>query len=339
MRMIVYFTFLFCSLIFSQGALSQPPRRILEQQQENSGSAASSLSVRTQAQYSKKSSVPVDAGWRRDIYREIDLRKERNAVLYFPVEPMGDRVNFFTLIFNLVLQDKISAYEYRLDGNELFSQDNILDIKNLLDKFYIYYVEENGEFKVDNSDIPSREVMRYFVKESYYLDPITSTIDKRVTAICPVLLRSDFGSEETPYPMFWLNYEDLSPYLRASQVMTSSYNNTYKMSLHDYFFMFGYDGDIYKTMNLKNQLLAEYCENDSMMKAEQLRIERELSSFEESLWSSYDSGEQTQSSVSQKSGRAARASSIREVSQPNGSAKTSESKSQSQPRVSVRRDR
>ena len=125
--MIVYFTFLFCSLIFSQGALSQPPRRILEQQQENSGSAASSLSVRTQAQYSKKSSVPVDAGWRRDIYREIDLRKERNAVLYFPVEPMGDRVNFFTLIFNLVLQDKISAYEYRLDGNELFSQDNILE--------------------------------------------------------------------------------------------------------------------------------------------------------------------------------------------------------------------
>ncbi|HZK04046.1 MAG TPA: gliding motility protein GldN [Bacteroidaceae bacterium] len=336
MKRIYFLTFLFCFLLFSLGALSQPPRRILEQQQENTNSVTSSLSARTQAQYSAQSSIPMDAGWRRDIYREIDLNREKNAVLYFPVEPMGEIVNFFTLIFNLVLQGNITAYEYRLDGNELFSRENILDIKHLLDKFYIYYIEENGVLKVDNSDIPSGEVMRYFVKESYYLDPVTSTIEKRVTAICPVLLRNDFGSEEIPYPMFWLDYEELSPYLRASHVMTSSYNNTYKMSLHDYFFMFGYEGDIYKTMNLKGQLLAEYCENDSMIKLEQLRIEQELKSFEMNLWSSSESVDQIETS-SDKRERATRSILQRENSHQNTTLKTSEERPQAQPKVSVRR--
>ena len=127
--------------------------------------------------------------------------------------------------------------------------------------------------------------MKYYIKESNYLDQRTSNYLTRVTAICPVLMRSDFGTEPTPYPMFWLNYDEISPYLGQTQVMTSSFNNTTNMSLDDYFVMRQYDGTIYKTSNLRNQPLAEYCETDSALVQEQLKIEKQLTDFENSLWS------------------------------------------------------
>ena len=56
------------------------------------------------------------------------------------------------------------------------------------------------------------------------------------------------------------------------------------MSIDDYFVRSLYEGDIYKTANLQNKLLAQYCPNDTAMKAEQQRIEKELVTFENKLW-------------------------------------------------------
>ena len=67
-------------------------------------------------------------------------------------------------------------------------------------------------------------------------------------------------------------------------LMTSSYNNVSNMSIDDYFVRSLYEGDIYKTANLQNKLLAQYCPNDTAMKAEQQRIEKELVTFENKLW-------------------------------------------------------
>ena len=53
--------------------------------------------------------VPADVAWRRDIYRELDLTKDANAPLYYPVEPQEGRVNLFTLLFQLLNTGKIPA--------------------------------------------------------------------------------------------------------------------------------------------------------------------------------------------------------------------------------------
>jgi hypothetical protein len=84
--------------------------------------------------------------------------------------------------------------------------------------------------------------------------------------------------------MFWLNYDEISPYLGQTQVMTSSYNNTTNMTLDDYFVMRQYEGDIYKTSNLRNMPLSEYCETDSALQAERARIEKQLTDFQNGLW-------------------------------------------------------
>ena len=278
---VCFITFIITTLLVAT-ASAQPPRRQQEQQTQKNSSAVT-LSERARLQYSANSTTPTELTWKRDIYRELDLTKEKNAALYYPEEPLGDRVNFFTLIFNLILENKITAYEYRLDGNELFTKDNVLDVENMLDKFYIYYEKQGNKYVVQPADIPSILVTKYYIKESNYVEQGTSNYSTRVTAICPVLIDSDGGTEPTPYPMFWLNYDEISPYLVQTQVMTSSYNNTSNLSLDDYFLMRKYDGTIYKTSNLRNQPLAEYCENDSALVQEQLRIEKQLTERKKAL--------------------------------------------------------
>jgi gliding motility associated protien GldN len=279
---------LFLTILTATMADAQPTRRLQEQQAQKEAEkspTAVTISERARSQYTAQTAMPTEVTWRRDIYRELDLKKEKNAALYYPEQPLGDRVNFFTLVLNLILDGKIKAYEYRLDGNELFTPDNELDVENMLDKFYIYYTKEGDKYKIEPTDIPSPE--KYYIKESNYLDQL-SNFQTRVTAICPVLMQSDFGEKPTAYPMFWLNYDEISPYLGQTQVMTSSYNNTSNMSLDDYFVMRQYDGDIYKTSNLRNIPLSEYCETDSALQAERARIEKQLIDFQKGLWSEAD---------------------------------------------------
>lgn len=123
------------------------------------------------------------------------------------------QVNLFTYLFDLLLTGKITAYEYKLDGNESFTQRDKADIKELMNRHHIYYEEQNGRPRVSASDIPSAEVTRYYIKESSYFDQRTSTFRTKVVAICPVLMRGDdFGGEATAYPLFWLKYDDISTY-------------------------------------------------------------------------------------------------------------------------------
>ena len=280
---------IFLTLAASLFVNAQPTRRLQEQQAQKEAEkspTAVTISERARSQYTAQTAMPTEVQWRRDIYRELDLKKEKNAALYYPEQPLGDRVNFFTLVLNLILDGKIKAYEYRLDGNELFTPDNELDIENMLDKFYIYYTkDEKGKYKIEPTDIPSPA--KYYIKESNYLDQL-SNFQTRVTAVCPVLLQSDFGERPTAYPMFWLNYDEISPYLGQTQVMTSSYNNTSNMSLDDYFVMRQYEGEIYKTSNLRNVPLSEYCETEEELQAERARIEKQLRDFQNGLWSEAD---------------------------------------------------
>jgi len=271
------------------GVNAQPARRLQEQaaqKEAEKSPTAVTISDRARSQYTAQTSMPTELNWRRDIYRELDLKKEKNAALYYPEAPLGDRVNFFTLVLNLILDGKITAYECRLDGNELFTPDNVLDIEKMLDNFYIDYTKVNGKYVIKPNDIPNPE--KYYIKESNYLDQL-SNYQTRVTAICPVMLESDFGDgKPISHPMFWLNYDEISPYLGQTQVMTSSYNNTTNMSLDDYFVMRQYEGDIYKTSNLRNQPLSEYCETDSALQAERARIEKQLTDFQNGLWNDAD---------------------------------------------------
>ena len=229
--------------------------------------------------------MPEDVSWRRDIYRSLDLTKDANAPLYYPTTPTNGRENLFTYLFKLLLRGQVKAYDYKLDGNEDFSEKNIVKAKELMDRYHIFYEQKDGKIRVTDSDLPSDEVKVYFIKESTYFDQHTATIRKKVTALCPVLKRGDdFGGADSQYPMFWVKMDDVAPYLGKLMLMGSNLNNAAMMSADDFFTLNRYEGDIYKTVNLQDRILANYCTEDSAMKKEQARIEKELDDFDRHVW-------------------------------------------------------
>ena len=271
------------------GTMAQPKARRQQQTQQKAGqkqSQSQGMSMRARLMFPTAIDMPEDVVWRRDIYREIDLSKDANGGLYYPVEPMDREVNLFTYIFKLALNNYIPVYEYRLDGNESFSDSARVQMKTVLDNYHIFYEEKDGKLRVENSDIPSAEVKLYYLKESAYYDQANSSFHRKVLSLCPVMLREDdFGGEASKYPLFWVKYSDLEPFLSRQTVMTSNLNNAATMSMDDYFTLNRYEGTIYKTNNMLGKTLAQICEGDTTkLTAEQKRIEAELKAFEENIF-------------------------------------------------------
>lgn len=266
-------------------ATAQPKMRRTQAAAKTTQQASGQMTRRAQLMFPTAIDMPEDVVWRRDIYREIDLMKDANAGLYYPVEPVGKQLNLFTYIFKLALNGYIPVYEYRLDGNEAFTDSAKVQMKTVLDNYHIFYEMQDGKVRVDNSDIPSAEVKSYYLKESAYFDQANSSFHRKVIAICPVMVRDDdFGGEPSKYPLFWVKYSDVEPFLSRQEVMTSNLNNAATMSLADFFTLNRYEGSIYKTNNMLGRTLAQYCTTDSALTKEQRRIEAELAKFEKNIF-------------------------------------------------------
>ena len=266
-------------------AVAQPPARRKAAENKEQTAAQTAPKGSAYRDFPTAAAMPEDVSWRRDIYRSLDLTKDANASLYYPTTPTNGRENLFTYLFKLLLRGQVKAYDYKLDCNEDFSEKNIVKAKELMDRYHIFYEQKDGKIRVTDSDLPSDEVKVYFIKESTYFDQHTATIRKKVTALCPVLKRGDdFGGADSQYPMFWVKMDDVAPYLGKLMLMGSNLNNAAMMSADDFFTLNRYEGDIYKTVNLQDRILANYCAEDSAMKKEQARIEKELDDFDRHVW-------------------------------------------------------
>ena len=349
MRRIIHILFIACLAL---PVVAQPQaRRNQQQQQQASKSNSNNITTRAKIGFPTTAAMSEDVVWRRDIYREMSLEDDANAGLYYPVEPMGSQMNLFTYLFKLMMSGYVKAYEYRLDGNEVFDESAKVKLLDFLDNYHIFYERKDGKVRLDNSDIPSREVKGYYIKESAYYDQGTSTFHRKVLALCPIMMREDdFGDGATKYPLFWMKYDDIAPFLSKQTIMTSNINNAATMSIDDFFTLNRYKGKIYKTTNMLGRTLAQYCPDDSTMAREQQRIEQELLDFENNIFGdqakkdSLDSIAKVQADTKVKTKKAKKAN--RRSSGNDDGEKVSRKRRSSSPasattpaRVSVRRER
>lgn len=232
-----------------------------------------------------------DVIWKREVYRMVNLMDGINGALYYPIEPSADHQNLFCTIFSMIADGRLTAYEYLLDGREIFNETYALKFKELLKKFEIPFREKADPKKagafvydIDAVDIPSSEVTLFYVKEVYYLDQRNSTMRIKPVAICPVLIRSDETGENQKKPMFWIPFENLKASLSQIPVSADTVNSVTRMNAYDFFNQHRYKGDIYKVSNLRNQSLFDYCRTPEEIAKEQVRLENELKNMSDKLW-------------------------------------------------------
>ena len=273
------------ALIAVQGAFAQSAKRRAEQAEAQARkSNQNQLSTRAQISFPTQAEMQEDVVWRRDVYREINLTQDANAGLYYPVEPQGSQMNLFTYLFKLMLRGQIKAYDYDVNtGDARFDESLRVKPLEFLKKYEIYYERTDRGIHIDDADIPSREVKAYFIKESSYYDQNTATFHTKVLALCPVMVRDDdFGDGGTKYPLFWVKYDDIAPFLARQTIMTSNLNNAATMSVDDYFTMNRYKGKIYKTNNMQGTTLPQ--DNDTLRTKAQNKIEQEILALEKNMW-------------------------------------------------------
>ena len=268
----------------SAGGVTRRSER--EKKAEQSGPK---ISGRMQGFYENKDPHDADLAYMRQIYRQLDLKKPGNTPLYFPEDVIDGQENLFRIILRLVVDGKVPAYEY-LDGREVFTDRYRMNVADMLERFGIYAqeakgsTEKNPKFVIEEADVPTGQVLNYYIIEKWEFDRRSNQMKTRVEAICPVLNRdSDFGGE-TKYPMFWVKFDALRPYIAQQYVFTSDDNNLPQYSLDDYFNLGMYDGEIYKTRNLRNLSMAQMYPDEDDMKRAQDSIDHRLRTFGKDLW-------------------------------------------------------
>ena len=247
------------------------------------------VTERMQGFFTSKAPHDADLSYMREIYRQLDLQKPENTPLYYPEDVIDGQKNLFRLILGLVVDGTIPAYEY-LDGREIFTDEYKINVPEMLDRFDIYYTQGKGgtdrnpKYVIEEADVPTGQVLTYYIIEKWEFDRRSNSMKTRVEAICPVLNRfSDFGGD-AKYPMFWVKYDQLRPHLASQYVFLSDDNNLARYSIDDYFNLGMYDGDIYKTRNLRNLSMNQmYPDPDDLARAQD-SIDNRLRNYGKNLW-------------------------------------------------------
>ena len=256
--------------------------------QKQEETAGPKITDRMQGFFDGAKTHDADLAYVREIYRQLDLKNvPENTPLYFPEDIVDGQQNLFRIILGLVVDGKIPAYEY-LDGREVFTDQYQVKVGEMLDRFDIYYQKQgDGDravYTIEEADVPTGQVLKYYIIEKWEFDRRTNRMKTFVEAICPVLTRGgDFGGDAN-YPMFWVKFDQLRPYLAQQYVFLTDDNNLPQYSLDDYFNLGMYKGEIYKTKNLRNLSMAQMFPDEDDRQRAQDSIDTRLREFGKNLW-------------------------------------------------------
>ncbi len=262
---------------------------------QKSEQAGPAVSARLQQQLDATADDPsrpdASVKYMRVIYRELDLAKEdKNAPLYFPEDLVDGQENLFRIMFRLLAENKIPAYEF-LDGREEFTDARRVKMADILSRFSIMGTpakgssEKNPLWDIDPIDVPTNEVLKYYIIERWVFDNRSNSMKTVVEAICPVIVADETSEIAGNSPMFWMKMADLKPYLRQQYIFTDDDNNLALHTYDDFFTLNMYKGDIYKTRNLRNRTLAQIHAGDpDDLKRAQDSIQNRLDHYADNLW-------------------------------------------------------
>lgn len=221
-----------------------------------------------------------DIFWEKRIWRVIDIREKMNLPFAYPERP------FFTILMDAAESEEITVYSTEDDKfSSPLTPDEVAAMGATVDTIITFDPETYEEqIQVVRNELNPEDVKRFRIKEIWFFDEESSTLQVRVLGIAPLIdVKDDNGNFRYEQPMFWVYYPEAREVLAHERVFNFT-NDTAPMSWEDVFEMRFFASYIYKESNVFDRRLMDYLSGvDLLLEAD--KIKQEIFNFEHDLWS------------------------------------------------------
>jgi gliding motility associated protien GldN len=221
-----------------------------------------------------------DIFWKKRIWRIIDVREKMNLPFAYPKRP-----------FVQILLEAINSKEKPLrifQDEEFKTRLDTSAVNGLLYKIDTVMITDPVTYEQKQQIIKSEvniteDVQRIRVKEIWFFDKESSTMQVRILGIAPVLpVKTSTGDKIGENVLFWIYYPDARETLAREKIFNEA-NDGAPMTWEDVFEMRYFSSYIYKASNVKDlRLQDQYTGRDLLLEAE--KIKQEIFNMEHDLW-------------------------------------------------------
>ncbi len=232
-----------------------------------------------------------DVMWSKKVWRIIDLREKMNQTMYFPTKEVDGRRSLVNLFLEGIKDGKITAYDAKNDDEFKIpmTYEQVKEAFGATTRTRKVRDVDTGELvdRVVSGEVRSEEVKQFMLKEEWYFDKQSSTLNVRVIGICPIqeFYRDEDINQESVQrrQVFWIYYPEARELLAANEVFNSQ-NTARNSSYDDIFLKRRFNSYIVKETNIyNNRDISQYLKGKNAM-LESKRIEKEIFDYEQNLW-------------------------------------------------------
>lgn len=221
-----------------------------------------------------------DIFWEKRIWRIIDVREKMNLPFAYPEEP------FFKILSDAAAKGEMPVYSVDDDKfTKRLSTDDVLSMLSKTDTIVTFDPETYEEkVQIVRNDINWADVKRFRIKEIWFFDKETSTMQVRVLGIAPLIdVKDSEGNFRYEKAMFWVYYPQARELFARHRVFTLGGNTNATISWEDLFEMRYFASFIIKESNVYDRRIEDYARGvDALWESD--RIKNQIFNYEHDLW-------------------------------------------------------
>ena len=211
--------------------------------------------------------------------------------MYFPTVETEGRNSLVNLLLKGIESGLLTAYDARTDDEFKvpLTYEQVKEAFGATTRTRRVRDLETGEFRdqVITAEIRGEEVKQFMVKEEWYFDKQTSTMNTRIIGICPIqeYYRDEDVNRQNVQrrQVFWVYYPEARDLLASNAVMNPN-NIAQSMSYDDLFIKRKFNSYVVKQSNVyNNREISQYLTGREAI-PESERIEQDIFNYEQDLW-------------------------------------------------------